>query len=341
MLPFLAGDLRWRADMRKGVLMLLFIISWKLCFWLSFTPRTVQLPLFPLCFRRPKEQLAQVLYLFGNVCRWAPNRIIFTFVICGPFAASCCLNSEVLSGHLAWLSVLHPNCVEFAALCSSVQLGWCSRVLLWVLEPVLCFDWKELVWLSGFFIHANTTNCHSSYWSITSSPVCLSLLGQCASAAGLLPSPVCCCWQPCSAPLLLHLLCTGKNDSKLFTERGWSFSSSSALLFLPDLPLVWASTAAHPQHPHHRAVDPAAAPGLMLGALRFGGCAPRSDLNRAVVLALSACVEMSRALETSSEGILHSQLLVRFPSPYSKQIVLTDKSRIMVRRFARQQDYGS
>lgn len=79
----------------------------------------------------------------------------------------------------------------------------------------------------------------------------------------------------------------------------------------------------------------------MLGALRFGGCALRSDLNRAVVLVLSACVEMSRALETSSEGILHSQLLVRFPSPYSKQIVLTDKSRIMVRRFARQQDYGS
>lgn len=52
----------------------------------------------------------------------------------------------------------------------------------------------------------------------------------------------------------------------------------------------------------------------MLGALCFGGCAPRSDLNRAMVLVLTGCVEMSRALETSSEGILHSQLLVCFPS---------------------------
>lgn len=62
-------------------------------------------------------------------------------------------------------------------LCFGVKLGWCNRVLLWVLQPMLCFDWKELVWLSWFFIHANTQNCHSSYQSITSlfvnpSPLC-------------------------------------------------------------------------------------------------------------------------------------------------------------------------
>lgn len=263
-------------------------------------------------------------------------------MICGPFAASCCLNSEVFSGHLAWLSVLHPNCVEFAALCSGVQLGWCSRVLLWVLEPVLCFDWKELVWLSGFFIHANTPNCHSSYRSITSLPVCLSPLGQCASAAGLPPSPVCCCWQPCPAPLLLHLLCTGKNDPKLFAERGWSFSSSALLV------LAWSPSGVCERALLH-----------ILNTLTTALCILQQPLAWCWELFVLEAAHPAQIWTGPwcwcSQGVwkwaepwkpaakassIPSSWFASLP-PHSKQIVLTDKSRIMVRRFARQQDYGS
>jgi len=51
--------------------------------------------------------------------------------------------------------------------------------------------------------------------------------------------------------------------------------------------------------------------------------------------------ENVQSLENQYQRHPPSPVIVSSIPPHSKQIVLTDKSRIMVRRFARQQDYGS
>lgn len=105
-LSFLVGDLRWRTDIRKGVLMILFLISWKHCLRFPFTLGMTCIPLFSY----PLWQ-----FLRSNLLRYYISFEVFanksqiiwsapSFMICCSFSADCWLNSEEFSGHLAWLS---------------------------------------------------------------------------------------------------------------------------------------------------------------------------------------------------------------------------------------------
>lgn len=125
--------------------MILFLISWKHCFWFSFTPRLACSPLFSY----PLQQTwgaacsgtVSLFEMFAN-----KPQIIWSspsFTICCAFSVGGCLNSEVFSGHLAWLSVLQPNWVEFVA-----PLFWCET---WLVQPNFAVSSGAHVvfWLEG------------------------------------------------------------------------------------------------------------------------------------------------------------------------------------------------
>lgn len=198
-LPFLVGDLRYRADMRKGVLMLLFIISWNHCFWLAFSPRMACSPLLSSPFQKTWEAAC-----LGTVSVWKCFQVypksyhshpVLWFVV--PFHPVSAWIQKCFLGTCPDSQFYIQIVWNLQPLCSGMQLGWCSRVLLWVLEPMFCFDWKELVWLSRFFIHANTTfpqllpinyvclSDHHHRLGVCSSLPCLLLLTVVTAASAL------------------------------------------------------------------------------------------------------------------------------------------------------------
>lgn len=116
--------------------------------------------------------------------------------------------------------------------------------------------------------------------------------------------------------------------------------SSSLLSFLACSPSgVQVRTIVHPCS---HAINSVVATGLTQQTLHLGGCdTPLKCWVDSSAKSLRVCLKMDRALKYSSKSFLRFKQRFTSLPPHSKQIVLTDKSRIMVRRFARQQDYGS
>lgn len=104
--------------------MILFLISWKYCFWFSFTPGIACSPLFSYALQQTwGAACSGTISLFLKCLQTNPKSynhcLVSWFVVL--FQWVVVWIQKCFSGHLAWLSVLHPNWVEFVA-----PLFWCE-----------------------------------------------------------------------------------------------------------------------------------------------------------------------------------------------------------------------